>query len=322
MTKINNYYFDKINFLEEIFGTHNIKLNDQSIVINNIKYPIIDDVIIMHKNLVDEKKISTIKSFGNEWIEFNEITSEHFDEFNLYFDLVDLNKLKNKKIIDIGCGIGRWSKILIDKINIDKLVLLDLSDSIFIARKFFRENNNVIFIQQDLEKIQFKKNSFDFLACLGVLHHLPNREKNIINELSNISNYSLFYLYYKLDDMSKGFKFIFFFADIIRRILSKSNNEKINILVSYFITIIFYLPFVIIAKFLKKIGLQNSRFPLSFYENASFFRIRQDAYDRFFTNIEFRTSKEEIHKIYGKYFNKITISKIKPYWHFICERYL
>ena len=49
--------------------------------------------------------------------------------------------------------------------------------------------------------------------------------------------------------------------------------------------------------------------PLSFYQTFSFFRIRQDAYDRFFTSIEYRYTKDEIKNIYGKYFKDFTFSE-------------
>ena len=137
--KQNLYYLDKLNFLKELYNTNNILLKENSIVINDNEYPIYDDVIVMDGNNYDKDKIRTIESFGSEWTEFNEITPEHFVEFELYFDLLNINKLENKRVIDVGCGIGRWSKILIDKVKLDKLVLLDLSESIFVARNFLEK---------------------------------------------------------------------------------------------------------------------------------------------------------------------------------------
>lgn len=301
------YYQDKIERLKEIFKTKDVVLKQDHILINSIKFNIKDDVIIINSNLNEDIKSHTVNSFGSEWLEFNEITPEHHKEFELYFDLINLDKLKNKNLIDLGCGIGRWSKILIDKIDVKSLVLIDLSESIFVAREFFREYNNVIFIQDDLEKINFKENTFDFLICLGVLHHLPHRETNILEQIYKISNESLIYLYYKLDKTALYYRFFFYFADIFRKILSKSKYEKFNILFSYFITIFFYFPFIYVVKFLNLFKINTRNMPLSFYKNSSFFRVRQDAYDRFFTNIEYRTSKKEIIDMYGKFYKNINI---------------
>ena len=314
------YYQDKIETLQEIFGTKDIYLKNKSIIIDKKEYDVKNDVIVINSITEDRTKSKTVKSFGNEWFEFNQITPEHYNEFKLYFDLIDISKLRNKRIIDLGCGIGRWSKILIDKVDIKNLTLVDLSDSIFVAREFFRENNNVIFIQDDLEKLNFKNNSFDFLVCLGVLHHLKNKEKIVLEKIKNISEEYLIYLYYKLDDTYFYYKIFFYFANLIRKLLSKSNYFKINVVISYFLTIIFYYPFIILSKIFNLFNFNTLNFPLSFYNTSSFFRVRQDAYDRFFTNIEHRYSKSEIKSIYGKYFRKITISNQKPYWHFLCKK--
>jgi hypothetical protein len=48
-------------------------------------------------------------------------------------------------------------------------------------------------------------------------------------------------------------------------------------------------------------------------------RIRQDVYDRFFTSIEQRVSKQEILEL-SDTFSEIVISDEVPYWHFLCKK--
>ena len=73
------------------------------------------------------------------------ITKEHYDEFELYFDLVDVNKLNDKVVCDFGCGIGRWSKILIDKVNIKTLILLIIL-MLFILLEKISKNMIILFL--------------------------------------------------------------------------------------------------------------------------------------------------------------------------------
>ena len=77
-------------------------------------YPIKNDVIVCDISLSSESNdIQT--SFGEEWQRFDKIEPEHESEFDMYFSQVDLGSLNNKVVCDVGCGMGRWSWILLNK---------------------------------------------------------------------------------------------------------------------------------------------------------------------------------------------------------------
>ena len=126
-----SYYSNKIDLLQDIFQAESVSLGSDSVTIDERKYKIVNDVIVVleapylpdqrgggnsssliprHKN----KEFSTnIQStFGQEWNAFPDILPEHSQEFEQYFDIVDLESLKGKRIADLGCGIGRWSFFL------------------------------------------------------------------------------------------------------------------------------------------------------------------------------------------------------------------
>ena len=70
------------------------------------------------------------------------------------------------------------------------------------------------------------------------------------------------------------------------------------------------------GKLFKKTRFKEINIPLNYYIGMEFNRVAQDCYDRFFTNIENRYSREMIKKIFRRYYSNIFISKKQPYWHF------
>jgi ubiquinone/menaquinone biosynthesis C-methylase UbiE len=306
------YYENKLKFLENLFDKK-IELSKNSIKIENQSFKIVNDVIILDEVRAGNKTVTT---FGTEWAEFSKITHEHFDEFKFYFDLVRINDLKDKIVCDFGCGIGRWSKLLIDRVGIKYLILCDYSNSINEARKQFLEYDNVIYLQCDIENINFKKNIIDFFYSLGVLHHLPTKYSRANEKIAHCSKEGIIYLYYNLDKKPSYYQYIFKLVDIIRKYLSKIKSESKRKALAYLLTILLYYPMLILNIILSKLKFNTMNLPLNYYKNFSFFRIRQNVYDRFFTDIENRYTKEEIKKYYKQYFKNIKFSNKAPYWHF------
>lgn len=185
------YYKEKLNVLKDIFGRKEIFLEKDRLVVNDCSYPIIDDVIILldpsKYPVAIRKRLEAAKTkskfgppdfaedvqytFGEEWKRFPKILPEHEQEFLQYFDLIDLSELKNSRVCDLGCGIGRWSYFLCDKCR--ELILLDFSEAIFIARKNLAHADNALFFMGDLKRLPFRSDFADFIFSLGVLHHLP-----------------------------------------------------------------------------------------------------------------------------------------------------
>jgi len=84
-----------------------------------------------------------------------------------------LDKYKNLKILDAGCGEG----ILVDKYKEKGYNIkgIDLNYS----------SKNII--KGDIKKMPFKDNEFDLILCLDVLEHINiNEHEKIINELNRV----------------------------------------------------------------------------------------------------------------------------------------
>ena len=165
--------------------------------------------MLQNKNNDLDQKV--IKDFGNEWANYDQSTIKNNDlikAFNQYFNIFPKNFLnKDMEGFDMGCGSGRWSKIIAPKIK--KLNCIDPSyEALNVAKKNLIDNNNVVFYNKGVNEKSLEPNSQDFGYCLGVLHHITETQKGIdscFNILKKNSPF-LIYLYYRFDNKHFLFK--------------------------------------------------------------------------------------------------------------------
>lgn len=330
-----SYYKNKIDQLSDIFGTVSIELHDSHLLVAGRSYPIVDDVIVLlepeHYSPFLAQKLDTKvdragsfkfapeiqSSFGAEWREFSTVLPEHEAEFHQYFDLVDLESLRGKRVADLGAGMGRWSYFLREIAG--ELVLVDFSDAIFEARETLRSSPNALFFMGDLTGLPFRNDFTDFLFCLGVLHHLPVPAIEQARRLSGYAPRILIYLYSALDGQPLYYRVLFKPIDILRRSLVLVRSERLRSLVAWLIAVLLYRPATFLFGALSWIGIIREPPFLHFYRRKSITRLRQDAYDRFFTGIEQRVSRRDIAKLEDTY-KTVTVSTGLPFWHFLCHR--
>ena len=83
---------------------------------------------------------------------------------------------KNDKILDLGCGSGRWAQFVSPKVK--KLTALDASEkTLSVAKKLLKNQSNINFLKGDVVNLSIKDQSYDFAYSLGVLHHVKDIER-------------------------------------------------------------------------------------------------------------------------------------------------
>ena len=297
-------------------------------------YPIVDDVIVLLP--ADKRPQSTLHmpvdpttlqsgrfapdiqyTFGAEWQAYPKVLPEHRAEFDCYFDVAPRETLADRRICDLGCGIGRWSFFLQDVAK--ELILVDFSEAIFVARRNLAGCPNAVFFQGDLTQLPFRSDFCDFLFCLGVLHHLENDALTEVRRLRRFAPQILIYLYSALDNRPLHYRLLLPVVNALRLALARIEKPRNREIMTEVCMWTVYLPLIGLGWLLKPLGLAN-RVPLfDFYHDKSLRRIRQDVYDRFFTRIEQRVSRREVEALKDTYAS-ITISEAIPMWHFLCRR--
>src|SRR5678815_4472513 len=145
---------------------------------------------------LDAKQVETALSFGFEWQRFPEMYDEWEKQFLDYMQPHAAEFFRGKKVLDAGCGNGRFAYYA-TKYGAE-VWAIDLGPAVEVARRNTHARN-VHVVQADLHNPPFALESFDFIYSIGVLHHLPNPEAAFQNLLRFLKPGGVvqIYLYWK-----------------------------------------------------------------------------------------------------------------------------
>lgn len=119
---------------------------------------------------------ATRKSFSYQWGRFHDMAEAHREHFLNYIHPVEEGFFRDKVGLDVACGYGRHL-FYAAEFGARFIVGVDFSDSIFIAKEINGKWDSTGFIKGDIYTLPFRPQAFDFVYCIGAIHHLPVPEK-------------------------------------------------------------------------------------------------------------------------------------------------
>lgn len=87
----------------------------------------------------------------------------------------DWSAMRGKRILDVGCGAGRFSEIALQ--SGATVIGLDYSEAVDAARDNLSHYQHFDAVQASVYELPFRPWSFDYVYCLGVLQHTPDPAK-------------------------------------------------------------------------------------------------------------------------------------------------
>ena len=272
---------------------------------------------------IEDIDAKTVKSFGEEWSKFSSFSLDQIKQAgDEYFDILPQKILnKNTYVLDVGCGSGRWSKYLSDKVGF--IECIDPSKAVLAAATLLKNEDNTRITQASVGNIPFPDDSFDLVMSVGVLHHIPNTEHGIKKCVEKVKKggYFYVYLYYDMDGRNIIYKALFRTSNFIRYFISNL-PAFLKKIICDIIAFTVYVPLVMLATIVKTLfGNFYRKFPLAYYVGKSLNIIRNDSLDRFGTPLEQRFTKQQITTMLENAgLENIQFSSGVPYWHVVGQK--
>jgi SAM-dependent methyltransferase len=261
----------------------------------------------------------TVEGFGREWTRFDNSTmsaSEREELFESYFKIFPFDRLPANAVgIDLGCGSGRWAKLVAPRVG--HLHCVDASqEALNVARANLTDQPNCTFTEASIGQLPFADASMDFGYSLGVLHHVPDTAAGIKACAAILKPNAplLLYLYYAFDNRPAWFRLLWRASDLGRRGISRL-PFALRHLAADLIAAIVYWPLARTARLLEDLGRAVNNLPLAHYRRRSFYVMRTDALDRFGTALEQRFTRPQIQEMMGAAeLEQIHFSDSMPFW--------
>ena len=218
---------------------------------NGHSYSINDGYADFLESTQDHIIARTFDSFGYEWNSFDLIRAEdeEFWEEN-YSTNLPLDELSEAIALDAGCGKGRFSKYVARYVKY--LIAVDGSEAVISAVKNTKDSDNILIAKANLLSLPFKPESFNFISCLGVLHHLPDPQEGFKKLRSLLAPKGIMLLYLYSRDSNISLRNIALkIASLLRKITVKIPPYFDTTLFNFFVIIpaqryIFFVKYLII----------------------------------------------------------------------------
>lgn len=121
---------------------------------------------------MDKKK--KLINYYNEFSQRQEKIGVNERHHSILKKCVDRGITPNSKVLEIGCGIGTFTSLLLGIVDGKNITPIDISDkNIEIAKKTYK---NIPFITGDAVIYDFGEEKFDYIILPDVLEHIPFEE--------------------------------------------------------------------------------------------------------------------------------------------------
>lgn len=218
----------------------------------------------MQKNINDKP---TADAFADSWnnLPLGSVYDEY--QFKDWIEPMTKKDIEGKRVLEMGCGnaslmmmIANWSPEL--------LVGVDLGDSVKSAEKNMKmiSYKNWKIEQSDLT--EYTSNGFDFVYCIGVLHHLKDPKKGFDAVVSNTNSGGGFHCWVYAYE---GNAIIRYIVDPIRKVSCKLPWW----ITKYFIATPLVVPYYFYAKFLKRFNQVSLFKKLPLYQYSQWIAKRE-----------------------------------------------
>jgi 2-polyprenyl-3-methyl-5-hydroxy-6-metoxy-1,4-benzoquinol methylase/uncharacterized protein YbaR (Trm112 family) len=85
--------------------------------------------------------------------------------------------LDGAKVLDVGCGAGRFAEIALDAGA--ELTAIDLSGAVEACKRNLGDSPHLNVVQASIYDLPFRANSFDYVYSIGVIQHTPDPERSV-----------------------------------------------------------------------------------------------------------------------------------------------
>ena len=106
---------------------------------------------------------------------------------NLFFKEMVSSLKEGARVLDVGCGTGKFAFRLADLRKDLKICGMDLSQDMIKKAEMKLSGENIEFKIGDVEDLPYESNTFDIITCSNSFHHYPNQER-AIKEMHRVLN--------------------------------------------------------------------------------------------------------------------------------------
>lgn len=133
-------------------------------------------------------KQKEISDFYDEYVQRQLKIGANDRLISLYKRLLDLGLKEDSKVLELGCGVGIFTKLLSKKLTSGILEAVDLSEkSIAVAKEELKGKSSIILNVADVVKYQPQNSDFDFITLMDVIEHIPlDQHEELFQNLAEI----------------------------------------------------------------------------------------------------------------------------------------
>ena len=134
-------------------------------------------------------KQNEISEFYDEYVKRQIKTGAKERLISLYKRLLNGGLNTDSKVLELGCGVGIFTKLLAKKVKNGIIEAVDLSaKSIAVAENELKHKKNIHFDVADVVKYKPENSDFDMITLMDVIEHIPlERHAELFRNLAEIA---------------------------------------------------------------------------------------------------------------------------------------